>query len=70
MSAARELLANYQHVISELRLITGSRGVFDVRIDGELVFSKHETGRHAKPGELVGILRERLGPDVPVYGEE
>jgi selenoprotein W-related protein len=68
--AAKELLENYQHVISELRLITGSHGVFDVRIDGELMFSKHEKGRHASPGELLGILRERLGPDVPVYGEE
>jgi selenoprotein W-related protein len=70
VSAANELLTNYQHVISELRLITGSRGVFDVRIDGELVFSKYEAGRHAKPGELVGILREWLGPAVRVYGKE
>jgi selenoprotein W-related protein len=68
--AAKELLSNYQHVISELRLVTGSRGVFDVRIDDELVFSKHAVGRHAEPGELLGLLRERLPADVKVYGSE
>lgn len=70
MRAARELLAGYQHVISELRLITGSHGVFDVRIDGELVFSKYEAGRHAKPGELAGIFGERVGSDAVAPGEE
>jgi selenoprotein W-related protein len=55
-------------VISELRLVTGSRGVFDVRIDGELVFSKHELGRHGEPGEVLRIVRDRIGADVPLYG--
>jgi selenoprotein W-related protein len=68
--AAEELLRNYQHVISEVRILTGSGGVFDMRIDGELVFSKHRAGRHAEPGELLGLLRDRVGPDVPVYGAE
>jgi selT/selW/selH-like putative selenoprotein len=70
VSAAKELLSNYQHVISELRLVTGSRGVFDVRVDGELVFSKHALGRHAKPGELLDILKALLPPDTEVYGAE
>ncbi|MBC8194902.1 MAG: Rdx family protein [Acidimicrobiia bacterium] len=68
MSAVRDLLSNYQHVISDLRLITGSKGVYDVRVDGELVYSKDETDRHAEDGEVLEIFRKIVGPDVPVFG--
>ena len=68
MSATTDLLSNYQHVIEDLRLITGSKGVFDVRVDGELLYSKAETGRHAEPGEVLTLFAELVGPDVPIYG--
>ena len=42
----------------EVRLIEGSRGIFDVKVDGRLVFSKFATGRHAAPGEIVRLVRE------------
>jgi hypothetical protein len=28
------------------------------------VFSKASLGRHAEPGEIAGIVRERLGPEI------
>jgi selenoprotein W-related protein len=65
--AAGELLHDYQHVIDDLRLITGSKGVFDVVVDGVLLFSKREKGRHAKPGEVTQLFRDRFAPDVEVY---
>ena len=68
MSATTDLLDNYQHVIEDLRLITGSKGVFDVRVDGELLYSKAETGRHAEPGEVLTLFADLVGPDVPIYG--
>lgn len=37
----------------------GSRGVFDVHVDGARVFSKHELHRFPDPGEIVGALAER-----------
>ncbi|MCY3977533.1 MAG: Rdx family protein [Chloroflexi bacterium] len=44
--------------ISSWKLIPATGGVFDVTVNGELVFSKHEVGRHAEPGEVrAGILR-------------
>jgi predicted Rdx family selenoprotein len=67
VSAARDLLHDYQHVIAELRLVTGSKGVFDVSVDGDTLFSKHATGRHAEPGEVLSLFRERYAADVPVY---
>jgi selenoprotein W-related protein len=62
-----DLVRDYQHVIAELTLVMGSRGVFDVEVDGELLFSKHAIGRHANDGEVVDLFRQRIAPEVPVY---
>jgi hypothetical protein len=40
-------------------LIQGDKGVFDVRVEGDLVFSKHLAGRFPKPGEVPGIIAAR-----------
>jgi selenoprotein W-related protein len=42
----------------ETNLIASSGGVFDVVVDGKLVFSKKALGRHAKPGEIVDLLKK------------
>jgi selenoprotein W-related protein len=68
VSAAKDLLFHYQHVIEELRLVTGDKGVFDVAVDGKLLFSKRASGRHAKPGEVLDLFRDRLEPGVREYG--
>jgi len=39
--------------------VKGSGGVFDVRADGRLVYSKFETGRFPEPGEIVTSLRRK-----------
>jgi selT/selW/selH-like putative selenoprotein len=33
-------------------LIPGSGGIFDVTVDGTLVYSKDQTGRFPDPGEV------------------
>ena len=70
MGAAEDLLANYQHVIEDLRLVTGENSVFDVTVDGDLISSKAQTGRHAEPGEVLDLFANLMGPDVSRYGEE
>ena len=69
MSAASDLLSSYQHVIESLTLITGAKGIFDVEVDGEMLYSKHATGRHAEPGEVLELFRDRYANDVTPYGE-
>ena len=69
MSAVSDLLSTYQHVIGSLTLVTGSKGVFDVEVDGEMLYSKHATGRHAEPGEVLELFRDRYAQDVTPYGE-
>ena len=67
MRTVADLLHDYQHVIADLTLVTGSKGVFDVTVDGDLIYSKHAVGRHAEPGEVLRLFRERIGPDVEPY---
>ena len=67
MGAARDLLHDYQHVIAELTTGAGSKGVFDVVVDGRTLYSKHETGRHAEPGEVLALFREQFATDVTPY---
>ncbi len=42
------------------RLLKGERGVFDVRLDGELIFSKHAEARFPDSGETERLLAARL----------
>ena len=67
MRTVRDLIHDYQHVIADLTLVMGSKGVFDVEVDGELLYSKHATGRHADEGEVLELFRERVVPGVEVY---
>ena len=68
MRVAEDLLGSYQHRIDALTLVPGPKGVFDVTVNDELIFSKHATGRHAEPGEVLGTLKDLIGPDVSTYG--
>ena len=43
----------------EARLIQGDDGVFDIVADGDLVYSKHATGRFPEEREIVEALRSR-----------
>ena len=40
-----------------------------MKVDGELVYSKDQTGRHAEDGEILGSFQGIVGSDVPVFGE-
>lgn len=42
-----------------VELIGSSGGVFEVVVDGELVFSKKKLGRHAEPGEVMDLMMKR-----------
>jgi selenoprotein W-related protein len=50
--------------VERLDLIPSSKGRFEVLVDGDLIFSKASLGRHAQPGEVVALLRARIGPEI------
>ena len=43
----------------EPELIRGTNGIFDVEVDGKLMFSKHKLGRFPEPGEVVRLIEEQ-----------
>lgn len=58
------MLDGWAPLIADLRLVPASGGRFEVTLDGELIFSKKTLGRHAEPGEIVDLLRARVGAEV------
>jgi predicted Rdx family selenoprotein len=44
--------------------VPSSGGRFEVTLDDELIFSKAALKRHAEPGEIAGIVRDRIGPEI------
>jgi selT/selW/selH-like putative selenoprotein len=46
---------------ADVRLLESSGGLFEVTVDGALVFSKKATRRHAQPGEVVQSIHKLRG---------
>jgi len=42
----------------EVEMIPSSGGVYEVTVDGKLVFSKKALNRHAEPGEVLELIRQ------------
>ena len=47
--------------MSTLEVVTGSGGIFDVHVDGELVFTKSMLGRYPDPDDVMPLLQSALG---------
>ena len=62
-----------EYYIRSWQLVPGTGGVFDVTVNGELVFSKQQVGRHAEPGEvragILGVLDTLREPQVAMAGD-
>lgn len=43
----------------EPELICGGGGIFDVVVDGDMIFSKHEAGRFPEPDEILAKIGGR-----------
>ncbi len=52
---------NQKHPIAEIVLIPSGNGRYEVTIDGELVYSKAETGAHTTNDYIIQKVRTRLG---------
>lgn len=61
MSLTEELLKNYEHLIEAIKLIPSEGGRFEVTVNGQLLYSKLATHRHAEPGEVLGLVRKMAG---------
>lgn len=60
---AQELLVTFEGEIGEVALVPGTGGVFDVRLNGELIFSRKEAERFPESKELKQLVRDRIAPN-------
>lgn len=44
---------------AEVELVGGAGGVFDVEVDGALLFSKHQEGRYPTLDEIDRLIEQR-----------
>jgi selT/selW/selH-like putative selenoprotein len=54
------ILEEWEDVVGVVEVVPGADGIFDVHVNGELVFTKAMLGRYPQPDEVVPLLRERL----------
>jgi selenoprotein W-related protein len=61
VSLMDELLKHYEHVIETITLIPSDGGRFEVSVNGQLLYSKLDTHRHAGPGEVLELVGKLVG---------
>jgi selenoprotein W-related protein len=59
---AQELLTTFEREVGEVALIPGRGGVFDVRLDGEVIFSRQHQRRFPEAKEVKQLVRDRIAP--------
>jgi len=55
-----ELLQELEAEIESVSLVPSEGGKFEVSVNGQQLFSKKQLGRHANPGEVLGLVRNYL----------
>jgi selenoprotein W-related protein len=43
----------------DIELVAGSNGIFDVSLDGNMIYSKSEQGRFPQPAEIIKLIEEK-----------
>jgi len=60
VSLAGGLLKDYEHLIESVTLIPSDGGRFEVSVNGELIYSKIQTKRHAEAGEIINLIHKMV----------
>jgi selenoprotein W-related protein len=59
---AQELLTTFEHELGEVALVPGTGGIFDIRVETELIFSRRQVGRFPEAKEVKQLVRDRIAP--------
>lgn len=60
---AQELLTTFQEELGEVALVPGTGGVFEVRLEDELIWSRRDQERFPESKELKQLVRDRVAPE-------
>lgn len=61
---AQELLTTFDQQLGEVALKPGTGGVFEVRVDGDVIYSKKEAGVFPESKVLKQLVRDRVDPQM------
>jgi selenoprotein W-related protein len=59
---AQELLTTFESDLDEVALRPGSGGIFEVRLNGEVIASNAEGAPMPDPAQVKRLLRDRIAP--------
>lgn len=59
---AQEVLSTFEKEVGEVALIPGTGGIFEIRADGTVVWSRTDEGRFPQPKELKQRVRDVIAP--------
>ncbi len=59
---AQELLTTFEAEIGEVALVPGTGGIFEIRAEGQVVWSRHERKRFPEIKELKQAVRDTVAP--------
>src|SRR2546425_6129402 len=62
MQDADAILKEFGEALSDLRLVPGDRGIYEVEVDGDVVFSLDKALRFPETPELIRKIRARITP--------
>ena len=48
--------------LGEVALVPGTGGIFEVRLNGECLWNKKQSGRFPEPREIKQLVRDRVAP--------
>jgi selenoprotein W-related protein len=54
------ILEEWEQVIDAVEVVPGTGGIFDVHLNGELLFTKAMLGRYPEPEDVLPLLREQI----------
>ena len=60
MSLAIDLLKNFEPQIESVTLVPSEGGRYEISVNDQLIYSKLQTGRHAEPGEVIGLVKKLI----------
>lgn len=60
---AQELLVTFERELGEVALRPGGEGVYEVRVDGEIIWSRADDGGFPEPKQLKQRVRDRIAPE-------
>ena len=59
---AQELLTTFESDLGEVALVPGTGGIFEVRVDGDTIWSRKAARRFPELKELKQLVRDRVAP--------